>query len=254
MAVECGGDDCADGDPTVHPGAAERCDDLDTDCNESLDYPSEDADGDGFSRCGEGADPHDCDDQDASVFPGAVEVCDGADNDCDGLVDEGSAAALGCGEGALCREGGCTTCSACAFDGSVREHWYALTVVRVPTVGADGTLAGFNLDGVVSDGSVAECAPADRTSPAGVPGIDNVLASIASALVPLGVDLNAGFAARLGAGEHLLLLQLLRVDGCTDDDVEVRVYERTPGDDEHLVLADDGTLAPGNLLVPAASS
>lgn len=308
-ALECGGDDCADGDPAVHPGAAERCDNLDTDCNGSLDFPGEDDDGDGHGDCAGAAGALDCDDTDASAFPGAVEVCDGldnacvglsgedadgdgelaagdacmggplaslprtdcddqdagrsaaaaevcdgVDNDCDELVDEGTAAALGCGEGALCREGGCTTCTACAFDGSVREHWYALTVVRVPRVGMDGTLAGFNLDGVVSDGSGDVCAPADRTSPAGVPGIDNVLASIASALVPLGVDVNAGFAARLGAGEHLLLLQLLRVDGCTDDDIEVRVYERSPDESETFVLAGDGTLAPGNLLVPAGAA
>lgn len=309
LAVECGGDDCADGDPEVHLGAAERCDNLDTDCNRALDFPGEDDDGDGYDDCAGAPDALDCDDTDASVFPGAAEVCDGLDNacsglgsedadgdgelaagdacmggpleslprtdcddqvagrsagaaevcdgvddDCDDLVDEGAAAALRCVEGALCREGGCTTCAACAFDGSVREHWYALTVVRVPRIGVDGSLAGFNLDGVVSDGSGDVCAPADRTSPAGVPGIDNVLARIASALVPLGVDVNAGFAARLGAGEHLLLLQLLRVDGCTDNDVEVRVYDRSPGEGEMFLLADDGTLAPGNLLVPAGSA
>ena len=86
MAIECGGDDCADGDSTVHPGARERCDDLDTDCNDSVDYPGEDVDGDGFSSCAEGGGPRDCDDQDASVFPGAMEACVGPERLDEGLL------------------------------------------------------------------------------------------------------------------------------------------------------------------------
>ncbi len=45
--------------------------------------PGEDADGDGFERCG-----LDCDDGDPAVGPGAEEVCDGVDNDCNGRVDD----------------------------------------------------------------------------------------------------------------------------------------------------------------------
>jgi MYXO-CTERM domain-containing protein len=44
-----------------------------------------DADGDGFSACGD-----DCDDGDPAAYPGADEIDDGVDNDCDGAVDEGS--------------------------------------------------------------------------------------------------------------------------------------------------------------------
>jgi len=73
--------DCADGDPDVHPGAAERCNGADDDCNGGL--PSSettDADHDGSVACA------DCDDADANVYPGATERCDGLDDDCDGSI------------------------------------------------------------------------------------------------------------------------------------------------------------------------
>ena len=87
--------DCADDDPTIHPGATELCSDTaDRNCDGLLlPCTGSDADGDGFcdgdaSVCG--ASPGgDCDDGDASIFPGAAEVCDGRDQDCNGLADEG---------------------------------------------------------------------------------------------------------------------------------------------------------------------
>ncbi len=104
-----GGDDCDDQDAEVHPGADERCNGLDDDCDGRTDedpvdgislFP--DGDGDGFGDgeaeemvC-EGAegfidDASDCDDGDPSVHPGAEDGCDGLDNDCDGELDEDSA-------------------------------------------------------------------------------------------------------------------------------------------------------------------
>lgn len=72
-----GGDDCDDGDDDVYPGAEERCDDKDNDCDGKTD---EDEDGDGARVC------DDCDDGDDAVFPGAPDVCgDDVDSDCDGL-------------------------------------------------------------------------------------------------------------------------------------------------------------------------
>lgn len=69
--------DCDDGNPDIHPGAAETpCDGVDNDCDAaSLDGP--DADADGVSAC------TDCDDANAAVSPGTPEVdCNTLDDDC----------------------------------------------------------------------------------------------------------------------------------------------------------------------------
>ncbi len=97
-------DDCDDADPTVHPGADERCNGADDDCDGAADEAPTvgddvwyvDADGDGYgdqhgteTSCEPGPGRietgGDCDDGDAAVHPGAAERCnDGIDNDCDG--------------------------------------------------------------------------------------------------------------------------------------------------------------------------
>ena len=98
-------EDCDDADPSVHPEAAETCDDRDEDCDgavdEGLDEATwyDDVDGDGHGdpetslvacEAPEGwvdvAD--DCDDAEPSAWTGAEESCDGIDNDCDDEVDE----------------------------------------------------------------------------------------------------------------------------------------------------------------------
>ncbi len=104
------GDDCDDADPGVHPGAIERCDGLDNDCQGGPDDPFLDlgqpcdtglglcraegvsvcaADGTG-TRCG------------AAAFAPVDELCDTYDNDCDGNADE---ALPGC-----CRPGDTLPC------------------------------------------------------------------------------------------------------------------------------------------------
>ncbi len=84
--------DCLPDKDTVYPGAHERCngidDNCDGECDEGFDF-----DGDGWNRCGTQAlgwplceknpEDADCDETADWVHPGAVEICDGRDTDCD---------------------------------------------------------------------------------------------------------------------------------------------------------------------------
>lgn len=90
--------DCDDTSGTVNPGATERCNGIDDDCNGSANYVIsagnfEDDDGDRVADlgCSGGTD---CDDRDPSTAPGFSERCDGRDNDCDALVDENARSAV----------------------------------------------------------------------------------------------------------------------------------------------------------------
>jgi hypothetical protein len=102
--------DCDDGDGAQHPGADERCNGEDDDCDGAVDEDGAvdaptwylDADGDGYGDPGTSAvacsapaghisDSSDCDDVDPGVYPGADETCDGEDDDCDGDIDEDDA-------------------------------------------------------------------------------------------------------------------------------------------------------------------
>lgn len=96
--------DCNDNNDTVLPDATEVCDDVDNNCDGTVDegltatfYADGDGDGyggsvtvqaceapDGFTDQG-----GDCNDSSALALPGGSEVCDTLDNNCDGAVDEG---------------------------------------------------------------------------------------------------------------------------------------------------------------------
>ncbi len=95
-ACKSGGGDCNDGDSAIHPGAIDVCDDVDNDCNATVD-DSCDGDSDGFcdakkatlgkpATCPQGG--GDCNDAAAAIHPGAIDVCDDLDNDCSGVTDD----------------------------------------------------------------------------------------------------------------------------------------------------------------------
>ncbi len=102
--------DCDDTNPDIFVGATEYCNNIDDDCNGSIDEASaldaltwfRDVDGDGFGGssttqvscsqpAGYASTNTDCDDARALSYPGAPEYCNGRDDNCNGTTDESSA-------------------------------------------------------------------------------------------------------------------------------------------------------------------
>ncbi len=89
--------DCDDDLKAIHPGAKEVCDDVDNNCDGTIDEGCDD-DGDGYCDaaliivgspvvCTYGT--KDCNDTVATVHPSAPEICgNGVDDDCNGTIDD----------------------------------------------------------------------------------------------------------------------------------------------------------------------
>ncbi len=99
-------DDCDDSNPFVNPGSLEICDNVDNDCDGTIDNGVttsvfyRDADSDGYGNNNEAieaceqpigyvANADDCDDRDPNINPQSTEICDNIDNNCDGTIDNG---------------------------------------------------------------------------------------------------------------------------------------------------------------------
>jgi Putative metal-binding motif len=117
--------DCDENDERVFPGAPERCNKRDDNCDGQADeglvnattWPDSDKDGygdkNGASQTGCSDQPRapnntDCNDTDATVNPKATETCNQKDDNCDGRIDEG--AQVRCGVGVCAKVG--PTCNA----------------------------------------------------------------------------------------------------------------------------------------------
>ncbi len=190
--------DCDDTDAMVFPGADERCNGVDSDCDGSVDEDSDmpwypDSDGDGFGRSdspltgcappsGYVRDMTDCDDSNAAAFPGAVEVCNAIDEDCDSTIDETT--------DAMCADlpGGTGTCVAGACDlvcDADRGNCNALET--------DGCEVDLTTSVEHCGGCFAACSPGDTCGVAGA-GCDE------SAIVQLVAGVHFTVARRAGGG------------------------------------------------------
>ncbi len=202
--------DCNDGNAAVNPAATEVCNNIDDNCNGSIDEGLNfvtyyaDADGDSYgnaassvSTCngapsGYVADATDCNDNNAAVNPGATEVCNGVDDDCDGVADDGLTFltyytdADGDGYG----DANATGVSSCApVAGSVTNNGDCNDGVATINPGAPEQCNGIddNCNGSIDDGVVFSTWYADADGD----GYGNAAVSVSNCAQPVGYVLDA---------------------------------------------------------------
>jgi hypothetical protein len=103
-------DDCAEGDPTAHPGATEICDGHDNDCNGQSDERVKPTCGVGWCR----RESWSCDVEDCEPGEPREELCNAFDEDCDDVLDEGAE----CEGGLVCQEGVCVVAGGAGRSGA----------------------------------------------------------------------------------------------------------------------------------------
>ncbi len=124
-----------------------------------------------------------------------------------------------------------------------------------PTGDDETIVPGFDLDGVVSDGTDLEsCRQVDYTSPNGVPGIDNQLGP-AIMDVP-DVNVSADLAAEIARGDLLLMVRLRHVDDlvaddCVDADV---LFAEMPAGMTEPEMDEDERFMPGQTFDVSAAT
>ena len=148
--------DCHDGDPLIFPGAAERCNGLDDDCDMIIDEGEElegslvwyqDLDLDQYGNAevtlrscdqpiGYVSRAGDCDEESILINPSQPELCDGLDNNCNMIIDDGVIS-----DGSGCQDPGYTP--------APQLINAQLTLRNGDNAGDDGTLEFELYDGVI---------------------------------------------------------------------------------------------------------
>ena len=113
VGPECLGPDCNDHAPDINPGAPERCNDVDDDCDHQTDEEAVDA-----NECG-------------GCGQTGAEDCNGEDDDCDGETDEGEDG------GKLTRD--CSTACGEGTEECLGGRWFNCTAqTPIPEICGDG--------------------------------------------------------------------------------------------------------------------
>lgn len=111
------GTDCNDNNAAINPVASETCDNLDNDCDGSVDEQITLACGSDMGTCRKGVQT--CNAGNFGSCEGSTnptsEICDGRDNDCNGVVDESNICPLP--DGTPCNDGNACTVSDAYLNG-----------------------------------------------------------------------------------------------------------------------------------------